>query len=130
MARAAPVEAVEAIEYALDFCRRNAWTVVLNDETAAFGSGAEFNQSLEHAGRVADFLEFAELMCIDALTREESCGCHFREEHQTEENEAKRDDENFCYAAAWEHAGEGKPATLHKESLEFKSVKLTTRSYK
>ena len=94
------------------------------------GEGAELNQSLERAGRVADFLEFAELMVRDALHREESCGGHFREESQTEEGEAKRDDQRFCYAAAWEHEGEGAEATLHKEPLEFEYVPLTQRSYK
>lgn len=88
----------------------------------------DVNQELEKAGRVADFLELGELMARDALDREESCGGHFREEHQTPENEAKRDDENFGYVAAWEFTGE-KPK-LHKEKLEFKYVKLATRSYK
>ena len=94
------------------------------------GSGASLNQALELAGRVADFLEFGELMVVDALHREESCGGHFREEHQTEENEARRDDEKFCYAAAWEHTGVDDDPTLHKEPLEFNEVELTTRSYK
>lgn len=93
------------------------------------GSGAELNQSLEKAGRVADFLDFAELMVTDALHREESCGGHFREEHQ-EEGEAKRDDEKFAYAAAWEYAGEGKAPILNKEPLVFDNVHLSTRSYK
>ena len=94
------------------------------------GEGADLNRTLERAGRVADFLEFGELMVADALNREESCGGHFREEHQTEENEAKRNDEDYCYAAAWEFQGVGEPETLHKEPLEFEAVKLTTRSYK
>ncbi len=94
------------------------------------GSGDETNQTLEHAGRVADFLEFAELMCIDALTRDESCGGHFRVEHQTPDGEAKRDDEHFAHASVWEHQGVGKPAILHKEPLVFENVKLTQRSYK
>jgi succinate dehydrogenase / fumarate reductase, flavoprotein subunit len=94
------------------------------------GSGAELNQSLEKAGRVADFLEFAELMCIDALHREESCGGHFRVEHQTEDGEAKRNDAEFAYVAAWEYAGEGKPPVLNKEPLVFENVHLSTRSYK
>ncbi|MFC4334288.1 fumarate reductase/succinate dehydrogenase flavoprotein subunit [Salininema proteolyticum] len=93
------------------------------------GSGAELNQQLEKAGRVADFFELAELMCIDALHRAESCGGHFRAESQTEEGEAKRDDENFSYVAAWEYGGESKP-TLHKEQLHFEYVKPTQRSYK
>jgi succinate dehydrogenase / fumarate reductase flavoprotein subunit len=94
------------------------------------GSGANLNQSLEHAGRVADFMEFAELMCTDALERDESCGGHFREEHQTEEGEARRDDQNFAYAAVWEFKGVGQRPQLHKEPLSFESVKLAQRSYK
>jgi len=94
------------------------------------GSGAELNQSLEKAGRVADFLEFAELICTDALHREESCGGHFREEHQTEDGEARRNDEQFAYVAAWEYAGEGKAPVLNKEPLVFENVHLSTRSYK
>ena len=88
------------------------------------------NQSLEKAGRVADFLELAELICVDALHRRESCGGHFREESQTEDHEAKRDDQNFCYAAAWEHTGDlGRPA-LHREPLVFENIALSERSYK
>ena len=94
------------------------------------GSNEEFNQSLERAGRVADFLEFGELMVIDALARKESCGCHFNEAFQTEENEARRDDENFCYVATWEFTGEGKEPVLNKEQLTFENVELTQRSYK
>ena len=94
------------------------------------GSGGEFNQTLERAGRVADFMEFAETMIQDALTRDESCGGHFREEHQTEEGEARRDDEDFTHVAAWEFAGIGNDATLHKEELAFENVQLTQRSYK
>jgi len=94
------------------------------------GSAGDFNQSLERAGRVADFLEFGELMCKDALHRQESCGGHFNEEYQTEENEALRDDENFCYVAAWEHTGDESEPNLHKEPLVFENVKLTQRSYK
>lgn len=94
------------------------------------GQGEDLNQSLERAGRVADFLEFAELMVRDALHREESCGGHFREEHQTEDGEAKRDDANFCYVGAWEFAGVGAEPRLHKEPLEFNEVHLATRSYK
>ncbi|MCG6168228.1 fumarate reductase/succinate dehydrogenase flavoprotein subunit [Leptospira sanjuanensis] len=93
------------------------------------GSGAELNQSLEKAGRVADFLEFGELLCLDALTREESCGGHFREEYQ-EEGEAKRNDDKFCHATAWEFNGVGKKPTEHREKLEFENVHLATRSYK
>ncbi len=94
------------------------------------GNGQSLNQCLEYAGRVADFLEFAELMVIDALHRNESCGGHFREEYQTEDNEALRDDENFCYVAAWEFNGVGEEPTLHKEPLTFEEVPLTARSYK
>ncbi|AAR34553.1 fumarate reductase/succinate dehydrogenase flavoprotein subunit [Geobacter sulfurreducens] len=94
------------------------------------GSGAEFNQQLENAGRVADFLEFAELMTLDALHRNESCGGHFRVEHQMPDGEAKRDDENYCYAAAWEFKGVGKEPELHKEPLKFENVHLAIRSYK
>lgn len=94
------------------------------------GTGEELNQSLELAGRVADFLELGELMCIDALHREESCGGHFRVEHQTPDGEAMRDDEHFAYVAAWEYQGDGKPPVLNKEPLEFENVHLATRSYK
>ena len=94
------------------------------------GINEEFNQSLEKAGRVADFLEFAELMLSDALARKESCGCHFNESYQTEENEALRDDENFCHVAAWEFGGESKEPIFHKEPLVFENVELTQRSYK
>ncbi len=94
------------------------------------GSEDSLNKNLEFAGRVADYLEFGELMAQDALHREESCGGHFREEHQTEEGEALRDDENFTYVAAWEFKGLGKKWELHKEPLEFENVTLTQRSYK
>ncbi|MFD2573422.1 fumarate reductase/succinate dehydrogenase flavoprotein subunit [Spirosoma soli] len=94
------------------------------------GDAEEMNQSLEHAGRVADFIELGELMVDDALHREESCGGHFREEYQTEEGEALRNDADFTYVAAWEYQGENKPEILNKEILEFENVKLTQRSYK
>ena len=94
------------------------------------GSNEEFNQSLEKAGRVADFFELAELLCVDALHRNESCGGHFREEYQTPEGEALRDDANFSYTAAWEFQGQGKPALLNKEPLTFNYVKPSQRSYK
>ena len=94
------------------------------------GTGEELNQSLEKAGRVADFLELGELMCIDALQRAESCGGHFRVESQTPEGEALRDDERFCYASAWEWKGEGGEWELHKEPLAFEYVHLAQRSYK
>lgn len=94
------------------------------------GSNNELNQSLERAGRVADFIEFAELLCEDALDRNESCGGHFRTEYQTEEGEALRNDKDYCYVAAWEHQGVGKKPKLHKEPLEYENVKLVQRSYK
>ena len=93
------------------------------------GTGEGLNQALEKAGRVSDFLEFAETLCLDALHREESCGGHFREEHQTAEGEARRDDGRFCYVAAWEHKNGARPE-LHKEPLVFENVKLSERSYK
>jgi succinate dehydrogenase flavoprotein subunit len=94
------------------------------------GSDAELNQALEKAGRVADFLELGELMCLDALQRNESCGGHFRDEYQTEDGEALRDDEHFAYVAAWEHTGDLAAPRLHKEPLEFEHVHLAQRSYK
>jgi succinate dehydrogenase / fumarate reductase flavoprotein subunit len=94
------------------------------------GRGEDLNQALERAGRVADFFEFAELMCYDALHREESCGSHFREEHQTPDGEPKRDDARFGYVAAWEFTGVGEPAVLHREPLEFAAVHPAQRSYK
>ncbi len=94
------------------------------------GTGEELNQSLEKAGRVADFLELGELMCRDALERRESCGGHFREEYQTPEGEALRDDENFAHVAAWEYKGDDTPPVRHQEALSFENVHLTQRSYK
>ena len=94
------------------------------------GSGEELNQELERAGRVADYFELAELMCLDALERDESCGGHFREEHQTPEGEALRDDDRFAYVAAWEWQGEGRQPALHKEPLAFEFVEPSRRSYK
>ena len=94
------------------------------------GIAESFNQELEKALRVADFLELGELFAKDALHREESCGGHFREEHQTEDGEAQRDDENFAYAAAWEYKGNPRDAVLHKEDLVYENIKLVTRSYK
>jgi succinate dehydrogenase / fumarate reductase flavoprotein subunit len=94
------------------------------------GGQEELNQSLENAGRVGDFLEFAELLCRDALTREESCGGHFRQEYQTPDGEARRDDEHFAHVAVWEHKGEGQEPILHKEPLSFENVHLAQRSYK
>jgi succinate dehydrogenase / fumarate reductase flavoprotein subunit len=99
-------------------------------DVRVLGNGEELNQSLEKAGRVADFLELAELICRDALHRNESCGGHFREEYQTPDGEALRDDEHFAYVAAWEYKGDGHVPELHKESLEFEHVHLAQRSYK
>ena len=94
------------------------------------GSGDDFNQNLENAARVADFMELGELMVTDALHRKESCGCHLNTAFLTEDNEPMRDDENFAVVAAWEYAGDGKEPTLHKEPLTFENVELTQRSYK
>jgi succinate dehydrogenase / fumarate reductase flavoprotein subunit len=94
------------------------------------GTDEELNQSLEKAGRVADLLELAELMCTDARHRTESCGGHFRMESQTPEGEARRDDANFCYVAAWQWKGPGQAPALHKEPLNFEYVHLAQRSYK
>ena len=94
------------------------------------GNGDNLNAELERAGRVRDFLDFGELLCRDALERNESCGGHFREEHQTEDGEALRDDENFAHAAVWEYKGEGKIPTRHQEKLSYDNVKLAVRSYK
>jgi succinate dehydrogenase / fumarate reductase flavoprotein subunit len=105
--------------------RREFWSNV-----SVPGSGATLNQSLEKAGRVADFMELAELMCLDALHRAESCGGHFRAESQTEDGEAARDDEHFSYAAAWEYTGQGQAPVLHKEQLTFEYVHPSKRSYK
>jgi len=99
-------------------------------DVKVLGDGESMNQSLEKAGRVADFFELSELICRDALHREESCGGHFREEHQTSEGEALRDDENFAYVAAWEWQGEGQSPACHKEDLVFENVHLAQRSYK
>ncbi|HSD86844.1 MAG TPA: fumarate reductase/succinate dehydrogenase flavoprotein subunit, partial [Kofleriaceae bacterium] len=98
-------------------------------DVSVLGGRDTFNQTLEKAGRVADFLEFGELLVKDALVREESCGGHFRVEHQ-EAGEAKRDDENFCHAAVWEYKGAGAEPVRNEEPLVFENVKLATRSYK
>jgi len=100
------------------------------DNLIVTGSGMDLNQELEKAGRVADFLEFAELLSLDALQRDESCGAHFRTEHQTPDGEAIRDDANFNYVSAWEYKGHDKQPELHKEPLVFENVQLTERSYK
>ena len=99
-------------------------------DVTVLGVGEELNQALEKAGRVADFLEFAELVCQDALHREESCGGHFRVEHQTSDGEAKRNDAQFCYVAAWQFAGDGHAPVLHREPLAFETIPLSERSYK
>ncbi len=100
------------------------------ENVTVVGESDRINTNLESAGRVADFIDFAEVLCRDALERRESCGGHFREESQTDEGEAKRDDENFCHAAVWEYQGEGITPLRHKEELTFENVKLTQRSYK
>jgi succinate dehydrogenase / fumarate reductase flavoprotein subunit len=100
------------------------------NDVRVLGSNESLNQSLERAGRVDDFFELAQVMCLDALAREESCGGHFREEHQTEEGEALRDDENFAHVAAWFWTGDPAAPDLEKEALTFEDVALTTRSYK
>ncbi|MCP4095959.1 MAG: FAD-binding protein, partial [Planctomycetaceae bacterium] len=94
------------------------------------GNPAELNQSLEHAGRVLDFLDFGELMCRDALLRDESCGCHFREEHQTPEGEAERNDEDYAFVSVFEYKGEGTEPELNKEPLSFDALPLAARNYK
>src|SRR5699024_6710369 len=94
------------------------------------GKAKSKNAELEKGGRLVDYFELAELMAKDALHRDESCGCHFREEHQTEDGEAKRNDEEFKYVAAWEYVGAPKDAKLHKEHLDFEAIELKTRSYK
>jgi succinate dehydrogenase / fumarate reductase flavoprotein subunit len=94
------------------------------------GEDATLNQSLERAGRVADFLELAELLCVDALDRDESCGCHFREEHVDPEGECLRNDDQYAYAAAWEYQGEGQAPLLNKEPLVYETVHMAKRNYK
>ena len=100
------------------------------DNVKLLGSADTLNQSLERAGRVDDFFELAQQMCLDALHREESCGGHFREEHKSPEGEAERDDENFAHVSAWEWTGDPANPELNVEQLEFENVALTTRSYK
>jgi len=118
-------EGLEHALYKLPEIRQKFW-----DKVYIPGSGAELNQSLERAGRVADFLEFADIMIRDALEREESCGCHLREESQTEENEAKRDDANYSHVSVWEHKGLDQLPVMHKEPLIFENVTPSQRSYK
>lgn len=118
-------EGLEHALYKLPEIRQKFW-----DKVYIPGSGTELNQSLERAGRVADFLEFADIMIRDALERQESCGCHLREESQTEENEAKRDDANYSHVAVWEHKGLDQLPVMHKEPLVFENVTPSQRSYK
>ena len=99
-------------------------------DVRVLGSGEGLNQALERAGRVADFLELGELMCIDALNRRESCGGHFRAESQTEDGEALRHDDAFAYVAAWEFAGDDEKPVLHKEDLTYTAIEMKQRSYK
>lgn len=99
------------------------------DQVSVTGSSSEFNPELDKALRLGDFLGIAELMCMDALAREESCGAHFREEYQTKEGEALRNDDDFCYVSAWEFKGDGK-FELHREALDFEYVKMITRDYR
>ena len=118
----------EGLRKAIDMIRelkRQFWT-----DVKVLGAGDTLNQSLEKAGRVADFIELGELMCIDALNRRESCGGHFRAESQTDEGEALRDDANYAYVAAWEFGGEGSNPVLHKEDLVYSAIEMKQRSYK
>ncbi|HEY7159697.1 MAG TPA: succinate dehydrogenase (quinone) flavoprotein subunit, partial [Acidobacteriota bacterium] len=118
----------KGLEYALSVIpelRAQFWS-----DVNVVGANEEVNQSLEKAGRVADFMELAELMCLDGLQREESCGGHFRTEYQTPEGEALRDDEHFCHVSAWESQGVGQTPVEHREQLKFEYVPLTQRSYK
>ena len=101
-----------------------------DDDLRVTGTGAHLNQELEKAGRVSDFIDLAELMCIDALDRDESCGGHFRVEHQTPDGEAQRDDAHFCFASVWERPTEPGPYIRHHEPLTFTAVPLETRNYK
>jgi succinate dehydrogenase / fumarate reductase flavoprotein subunit len=116
---------LETVMQKIRALRNEFWTNV-----RILGTGNSLNQSIEHAGRVADFLEFGELLALDALTRNESCGGHFREEYQTPENDTRRDDQNFCHVAAWQYAGPDKPPLRQVEPLEFTEVHPAQRSYK
>ena len=118
-------ESLQAAKDKIQTIKQQFWS-----DVKVLGTNDELNMSLEKAGRVADFIELGALMVEDALQRNESCGGHFREEYQTEDGEALRDDENFTYVASWEYQGEGNPEVLYKEHLEFENVKLTQRSYK
>jgi succinate dehydrogenase / fumarate reductase flavoprotein subunit len=123
MARSA--EGLKGAKAEIQALKKEFWSNV-----KVMGTNEELNQSLEKANRVADFLELGELMVDDALSRNESCGGHFREEYQTPDGEALRDDENYAYVAAWKYLGEGQEEELVKEELVFENVKLTQRSYK
>jgi succinate dehydrogenase / fumarate reductase flavoprotein subunit len=123
MARTA--EGLQKAKGLIQELRKEFWT-----DARVLGANEELNMSLEKAGRVADFLELGELMVDDALNRNESCGGHFRLESQTEEGEAKRNDDEYAYVAAWQYNGDNQPEILHKEPLIFENVKLTQRSYK
>jgi succinate dehydrogenase / fumarate reductase flavoprotein subunit len=123
MARSA--ESLDKALGAIPALREEFWS-----DVRVLGGNDSFNQALERAGRVADFLEFGELLVRDARHREESCGGHFRVEHQTEEGEALRNDDEFAYVAAWEWQGENQAQVLHKEPLTFDNVALAQRSYK
>ena len=118
-------EGLQDVVARLPALREQFWT-----DVRVVGGGEELNAQLEHAGRVADFLEFAELLARDALDRDESCGGHFREEHQTPDGEAVRDDSRYCHVSVWEHGGDGAAPVRHKEPLSFENVPLATRSYK
>jgi len=118
----------EGLKQAIEQIQKIRWNFW--QDVKVTGKGAELNMELEKAGRVADFLEFGELLARDALAREESCGGHFREEHQTEDNESKRNDESFQHVAAWEYQGEEAEPTRHTEELIYENVNVTTRSYK
>jgi succinate dehydrogenase / fumarate reductase flavoprotein subunit len=118
-------EGLQDVVARLPALREQFWT-----DVRVVGGGEELNAQLEHAGRVADFLEFAELLARDALDRDESCGGHFREEHQTPDGEAVRDDSRYCHVSVWEHGGDGAAPARHKEPLSFENVPLATRSYK
>ena len=100
------------------------------ENVTVLGEDANLNQSIEKAGRLADFLEFAELLCLDALTRAESCGGHFREEFQTSDGEALRNDDAYAHVSAWEYQGEGHSPLMHKEPLLYEELKMSQRSYK
>jgi len=118
----------KSLEYALGKIpelREEYWS-----DVNVLGSGEEFNQCLEKAGRVADHFELAELVCLDALARDESCGCHLREEHETPDGEALRNDDDYCHVAAWEYKGPGQRPERHIEPLRFERVHLAQRSYK